>query len=234
MLRPAVLTYEGLPIRSGGTHQLRDTNRERVWERMSRFFDDFTEIRDEQISLILYAGDLLDAEFTGRAFQAASDEYGHPEKKRIPVTPNPGNEHTFRWTVPRDRINECLSLITRFEPIPAHGVLSWGLLLLRIQRNVHLRDPGSGEVFPYQGPEFYANWNTGWDRLGTSLVTLSLGRRSTCGLFVCFPFTERTAEVRDYIRRFEASLPFRLSKKTWSRWLLNKAGTGYYHRRISV
>jgi len=201
---------------------------------MSQFFDDFTEIRSEDISLILYAGDLLDAEFTSRAHHAAGDEYGHPEKKRIPVTPNPGNEHTFRWRVPQGRIDECLSLIKGLEPIPEHGVLPWGRLLLGVQRSVHLRDPDSREVFPYQGPEFYANWNTGWDRLGTSVVTLSLGRRSTCGLFVCFPFTELTPDVRDYIGRFEASLPFRLSRKTWSRWLLNKAGTGYYNRRISA
>jgi hypothetical protein len=197
---------------------------------MSRFFEVFTAIQEQKVKLILHQGDLIDRDFTYRAYRQAARSFGRAEQKPIPVHPNPGNEHTFTWLVGVDQIADCLALMNEIEPFPEHRL--GGPLLLRIPTVVHVRDPESGDIFPFQGPDYYGGHSTGWDPLGISYITPNLGRRCTCGLFLSFPFTELTPSVRDYIRRFDAALPFPLSKKTWSRWQLNKAGTGYNKRRV--
>jgi hypothetical protein len=70
--------------------------------------------------------------------------------------------------------------------------------------------------------------------LGLSLIYLRLANPSTCALFLSLPFDEGTPELQAYVRRVQASLPFKLSAKHWARWQLNAQGTKYYKRKTSM
>jgi hypothetical protein len=70
--------------------------------------------------------------------------------------------------------------------------------------------------------------------LGRSAIYLRLTTRSTCALLLALPFGEVTPALIAYVLRIDQSLPFRLSKRHWSRWQLNARSTRYYNRRIPV
>jgi hypothetical protein len=98
----------------------------------------------------------------------------------------------------------------------------------------HLRDPDSGEVFPFQGAEVYGGQEAGWKLpLGESSLYLRLANSSACFLVPSLPFSAVNPTVRAYVARLESALPFRLSPKQWARWQLNAQGTRYHKRRIT-
>jgi hypothetical protein len=85
---------------------------------------------------------------------------------------------------------------------------------------------------PPQGSELYGEQRASDNLpLGLSLIYLRLANPSTCFLFLSLPFNEGAPELPAYVRRLQASLPFKLSSKHWSRWQLNAQGTKYYRRK---
>ena len=108
-------------------------------------------------------------------------------------------------------------------------------MYLGIRASFSLRDPDTGEAFPLQGTDLYGKQEADFRiPLGVSGLYLRLANPSTCSLFLSLPFTEVTPKLQLYLRRLEESLPFRLSRKHWSRWQLNAQGSKYYRRRASV
>ncbi len=108
-------------------------------------------------------------------------------------------------------------------------------MFLGISAAFSLRDPGTGEPFPLQGSDVYGNQEAAFRLpLGVSVMYLRLANPSTCALFLSLPFSEVTPKLQSYLCGLEASLPFRLSRKHWSRWQLNAKGARYYNRRASV
>jgi hypothetical protein len=98
-----------------------------------------------------------------------------------------------------------------------------------------LKDPDSGELLPFQGPEHYAHHKLGHGLpLGESMLYTRLGTTSTCSLTLCFPFADVSPELVRYVGSVQQRLPFKLSAKQWARWQRNAAGSAYYARRITM
>ena len=139
-------------------------------------------------------------------------------------------EHEHAWRLETDRLPDALTLLDALSPIPEH--LGRGLLVVGFQRVFHLRDPLIAGALPHQGADLYSQDAEPGRPLGASSIYLRLSSRSTCAVFLCFPFGELDAE-RDYAARLRAALPFQLSTAHWSRWRLNAGGTRYTKRRLS-
>ena len=108
-------------------------------------------------------------------------------------------------------------------------------MFLGISAAFSIRDPDTGEPFPFQGSDVYGNQEAAFRLpLGGSVMYLRLANPSTCALFLSLPFSEVTPKLQSYVHRLEASLPFKLSPNHWSRWQLNAQGARYYNRRASV
>jgi len=139
----------------------------------------------------------------------------------------------YTWAITSRDIPDGIELIRSQGPTTKHWL--GGPMLLGISAEFSIRDPDTGEPFPLQGSDLYGNQETAFRlSLGVSVIYLRLANPSTCAFFLSLPFAEVTPKLQSYLSGLEASLPFKLSRKHWSRWQLNVKGTRYYNRKASV
>lgn len=230
--RQAIVTYDGLPISSGGAHGIRRKDRKAIWRQMSRFLGMFTTYSEpEETRLVLFEGKRVDHQFFEQAYRLVANRFGRGERRSWLSGPE-GEEDQLIWRVSGDNIDGSLDLMQELDPFSDR---LGGPLFLGVRATFLLCDPDTGAVFPGQGSELYGGQEA--DRtlpLGVSVMYLRLANPSTCALFLSLPFPSVTRQVTEYAARLDASLPFRLSPKHWARWQLNAQGTRYYKRRIGV
>jgi hypothetical protein len=228
----ALITYDGLPISAGGAHRIRGKDRAATWTAMLRFLHQFTTYREpDDVRLLLAEGPRVDRRFFANAQRAATYAFGRSER-RLAIL-GEVEEHENWWALGSADVDDALALMQSLEPFPDHWLDA--PLALAVNATFRLRDAESAEPFPAQDPELYGNREAAWMLpLGRSAIYLRLTTRSTCALLLALPFAEVAPALVAYVRRIDQSLPFRLSRRHWSRWQLNARGTRYYKRRISV
>lgn len=227
-----LISYDGLPVSAGGGHRLRRKDRLAIWESMRLFFDGFTTAGlPDEASLHLAEGPRVDALFSRRALKQLTQTFGPPAQRSALPGSRAGIEH--RWALPPADADAALAAMRDLEPFPEHWLRA--PLVLAVRTSFALRDPETGDVLPAQDPSLYGNQEAAWRLpLGLSRAYLRLTTASTCMLFLSLPFPDVDDGVRAYAKRIDAALPFRLSRKHWSRWQLNARGTAYYRRRVDV
>ncbi len=235
MNRPqALLTYDGLPISSGGAHRYRVRDHRVIWTAVSNFLQRCTtcDVVDD-VHLVLYEGHLVEPRLV-KALASTVQKYGAAERRLNPAGSQKEFQYTqYTWALSSEDISGAIDHMASLGPFPRHWL--GGPMFLGIQAAFCLRDPGKSEPLPFQGSELYGGQQAGFHLpLGLSVIYLRLANPSTCALFLSLPFAEVTPSVRAYVRKLGASLPFKLSAKHWSRWQLNARGTRYYNRRASV
>jgi len=70
--------------------------------------------------------------------------------------------------------------------------------------------------------------------LGASIAFARLSSRSALSVFFSLPFDEPGMEFHACIEFLKAHTPFRLSDQRWKIWTLNKRGTRYVGRRLTL
>jgi hypothetical protein len=199
---------------------------------MLRFLQAFTTYREpDAVRLRLAEGPRVDRAFFVDAHERTSAMFG-PAKRRL-VVAGAAEEHERCWALRPEDVGNALLLMADLEPFPAHWLEA--PLALSVQATFGLCDPDSGHPFARQDPDLYRQELPGWGLLlGMSRIYLRLTTASTCAIYLSLPFDEVTPWLKRYVERLDHSLPFRLSKKRWSRWQLNAQGTRYYSRSISM
>jgi hypothetical protein len=207
--------------------------REVVWEKLSELLRTFTTCSTpDQALLLLHEGDHVERDGFERALASARRGFGRASSRQSVF--GAVVEHEHRWTLRAEEIPQALDLLRTLEPLPRHAYLG-SAISIAAQARFLLRDPDTGRLLEGQGAALYGRQEADVDRLlGESFLSVRLSGSSTCSLFLSLPFPDATPEAKAYVTRLEVSLPFRMSRKHWTRWQLNKAGTRYYRRRIDV
>jgi hypothetical protein len=182
--------------------------------------------------LLLYEGDHVDRDGFERALASANERFVRSSTRQS--VSGAVVEHEHRWLLRLDEISDALDLLRALEPLPRHAFRG-SAIAIAVEARFLLRDPVSGQLLEAQGAERYGGQRADPDRaLGESFMSVRLSHPSMCSLFLSLPFPDATPQAKAYATRFEAALPFRMSRRHWSRWQLNKAETRYYRRRIVV
>ncbi len=231
-VRPvSLITYDGLPISSGGAHRLRGRDIRLAWRSIQTFLTQLTDYeRPDGLRLVLYDDNRMDIAYHERALEFANKAFGSGAR-RLKVLGDQYRMHETVWNLHTAQFDEALSLVETLGP--GRGGFTGGSLVLELVTGFHLADPETGRVFAGQGRQEYGGQEVETDLfLGESSLRLFLGKPIACGLFLSLPFPEVTDELRAYVSLIDENLPFRLSPHHWARWQLNGAGTGYYKRVI--
>lgn len=137
-----------------------------------------------------------------------------------------------RHPVLAERVNEAIDLLATLEPQPTNR---WGSapVWLVFECDFALKGP-DGRVWPSQHTATFGSFQTLTGvRLGASSTNLSLHAKRTMGLLLSVP-DATDADLTDLIPWLQSALPFRLSRKHWSRWTLAKNGRTYRGRRLNL
>ena len=221
-LEETCVVYDGMPISSGGAHGLGRVSARGAVSSWLGFLEACTATSSIKcwFQFPETPGLTVDPEVVravGRVF--------------APVQISPAHHaSTMQFVVPRTRLEEAVELFESLEPLPAN---KWGMapIWLRLTADFRLLSPG-GELWPGQDPRSFGEFVTPTGvTLGTSATWLGLHAKRHMGLILSIPRAS-DGDLRDLVPWLQASLPFQMSAKHWTRWTLTKNKLSYRANRI--
>jgi hypothetical protein len=232
-LRPALITYDGLP---SGPHSLGRQDAVKVWGSVSRFLADCASISDQRLALSVFGLGEHPTETEDKVLGEARTRLGEPTAQQS--GPH-GEMRENVFPLRPDQVSDAAEWVASHKSMPPIDLgygWTWPTLRAMISSHFTLLDPVTGANLPFQGTAFYGG--QGFDGycasgLGESRMNLGLtNEKCWCYVALSFPWEEATDEFWAYADQLQSRLPFRFSGKHWARWQLNKAGTAYYSRKI--
>jgi hypothetical protein len=228
--RSSIITYDGLPISSGGAHSLRTRNPLAALAQVRNFIASCTDcLHPPKVSVEVITGGSVPAESSVPLVEKLTAELGTPGRLRSCGAGNIAH----CWPIAAPQIDAYVTLIAQLSPLP---VLPYRLQPITVAAvfNFHLLDSRSRAVLPWQGAACYGNFSpVPGQLLGESQLYARISGRSTVSLFLSFPFADVSEGFLATAGFVRAHLPFPLSPNHWKRWRLTKNGKGYTGRRLS-
>jgi hypothetical protein len=230
VLRPSIITYDGLPVSSGGAHRLHPRNSLAALQQLRHFLVTCTDTPIPAMAFVeVVRGASFVDDFSVPLIERLTAKLGVPTRRHAG-----SNNIAHRWNLKADQIDAYVAMIEHARPLP---VDPYGLqpFVVAAHLSFRLLKPNTDTVLPAQDSDLYGCFlPSPGQLLGTSQLFARISGRSTISLFLNFPFEEQTDEFLDTAAHVQAGLPFPLSQKHWKHWRLTKKGTGYLGRRINV
>jgi hypothetical protein len=231
MLARSVVTYDGLPVGSGGAHHLRTRNPRLALAQVASFLDrctvEPTELRFT-VNLLSDEEAGVPKEWTQFLLRRFGSTYGGSTEKAL------GRTLEYSWSIPESDVESQVYFIGSLGSLPVH---QYGMqpLCVTAHRVIKLTDGEGGATWPHQDPSSYAHFQvSGYGAaLGRSVVYARISERSSINLFLNFPFEPGDPELLRVVKGVQDNLPFSLSKSHWKHWKLTKAGNKYLGRRLA-
>lgn len=226
MARRGVITYDGLPISSGGAHKLRSGGFVAPWAQIEHFLRACTDFeRPEEIVIELIEGGGASSALVAPLKERFSERFSALRSRRI------GTAMGHQWLAGPAGLAVLLQELETIHPLPDIAAAS---LTVNVTAAFRFVDPHARAVLLFQSPSDYLMQTVG-DRafLGSSRAFARLAAHPTVSVFFSLPFPEMSAEFRAYVEFLRDHAPFRLSDRHWKIWTLNRRGTRYAGRRLS-
>ena len=204
----AAVTYNGLPVSSGGAHSLGRMSRRIAYEKTIGFLDRCTVPDGERTYAISFPAD--------RVFPKVAPPIGLRDQV----------ERRFGRSgeIPEGMIGDALDFLDEIAPQPTnhYGMAS---VWLTMRCRFRLLDPRTGRPVPGQDPERFGGVEYVWSLpLGASGMLLSLHNQAALAVDLCIP--DPTDDLlRRLIPWLAASLPFNFSPKHWRSWTPTRTGS---------
>lgn len=229
MPQPGAITYDGLPVSSGGGHTLRTKGPAAGFHALQSFVDSISlETVPTQLWVELLEGDAVSAEYFSTLSNSFTAEFGNQVKERTL-----GDWTGHIWNLgPRD-LQGIIQELENVRPIPMTPyagpavviTVFWNLVLFEVKTRGRL---------PHQFLGEYADFKIDPARaLGESFIAGRISEKTTCNLFLSLPYVEATDEARQIAQEIQKRFPVRLSPKHWKAWKLTKSGKSYVSRKIA-
>ncbi len=225
----AVVTYDGLPVSSGGGHTLRSRSAQDAFNQIARFLDGCTApSQPVRFTIELVTGNGIPEHFSSPLLADLTKRYGPAHSRSL------GSNTGHIWAVQEKDVVSTLALIDDLRPLPSHPHKLQSISLNALSF-FQLIDPANNNPYPHQDSESCLNFQPSFgQQLGVSQAYARISERSTLSLFLNFPLLEEGNELVKAVQAVQEHLPFQLSKSHWKRWSLTKRGDSYLGRKISA
>src|SRR5512146_1603427 len=227
--RPSIITYDGLPLSSGGAHTLRTRSPLAALAQVRNFLSSCTDcVQPQKAWVEVVTGASVPVEFSAPLVARLRAELRAPGNRKS----YGGGSTANIWLVAAPKVEAFVELIEQALPLPAMPNRLQPVTVAAIFK-FHLLHPQSRAVLPWQDAAFYGNFSAvPGHLLGESQLYARISGRSTVSLFLSFPFGDVSGDLLATAGFVRAHLPFPLSPKHWKRWRLTKNAKGYIGRRL--
>ena len=226
-LRSGLITYDGLPISSGGAHTLRTRGVMDGLAAVRAFLSACTTDPDPELLQVQVTQGGSVPRSVSKALRAEFRHLGWwPIKSRFAGT------LTRSWRLPLAEFDDACATIEGHRPIPqtdngmpaALVAASWRFALV---------DPETRQVLPHQEADCYLqDPRGGMRRVGESSLYARFSEKTTVNVFLALPFEEAGDAARQYAEMLQRHFPTRFSAGQWRLCRVNKKATGYFSRRV--
>ena len=194
------ITYNGLPIKSGGAHSISNKSPEEIYHKTNKFLNLFTDNKHPKyVKLYLAKTDFI-------LFPKLCWFFG------IPKLSSNNKLNTWYWSLNQKKIEKGLKLLEL-------NTNSKNILTLSLYWNFKFKDFKTGNILPNQ-----KRIPTIDSRNENSKIYLRISKKSTISVWFAFPFEEIKEYEKEYINNLKDNLPFKVSNKHWRTW--NKSEKG--------
>lgn len=229
--RSGLISYEGLPIASGGAHGLVRLKARDAWSATLQFLNECTTtVAPRRVTLALNGVEDTPPPLLERLRESAVAELG------LYPSPHDRREYgsrgsTLTWHVSTDRAPQAVAWRDSVGPLPSNWL--GGPALLSIDFQFRFKSPDGLEL-PHQNSESYLRqaFDGYGALLGESGCRLTLSSRNTLSVLLFLPFEEPGPDLWRYAAFLQSRLPFRFSLRHWKHWRLTKKGTSYVGRTV--
>ena len=208
------ITYEGLPVNSGGAHSLGKKTVESIYSDTLSFLRNFTNC---------YKPVELDLTF----YSSQDNSY-----KTLPILWNLGKtfgvpsfhswdigtckQFYYRWKLKPKQIPKGFELLNIYKDLPPND---YGPIVLSSKWHFQFLDEHTRELLTGQDKIPIIDF-----RQQNSQLYLRLGQKSTISAWFAFPFSSIDDSAYRYLTTLIKQLPFKPSDKHWRIWRLSKNG----------
>jgi len=225
-MRLAAITYDGLPISSGGAHTLRTRGFVAGLQALQSFVAAVSlDPLPTKLAVEVLEGAGVPESFASTLLRDLEARFTKRTDRRI------GDYTGHQWAMDRGALIAIADDLERLRPIPKTQYAGHAARL-HVTWNLVLCD-SSRRQFPNQSRDDYLGFECdGQHYLGHSFVYAAISETTTAHLFLSLPFEEVTEEARRLAGEIQAHFPGRLSSRHWKRWSVTKSGTGYIAKKI--
>ena len=213
------ISYEGLPINSGGAHSVSRKSPKVNFESTQKFLNLFADkTKPKSIDLTLY--DSKNKEYSSlKLLSKLTWKFG------IPKTRHDGYIRTWTWTLSENNIEKGFETLKLNNELPKNPA---GPITLSFYWNFHFKDPNTNQVLPNQEliPELDF-------RIKNSRIYLRLSKKSTISVWFALPFEKIEKYESEFIKELKYNLPFKTSDKHWRIWKKSEKGN-WTPRKIEI
>lgn len=206
----AFISYDGLPINSGGAHTISGKKHEVVFDQLSEFIFKYTTASSPVQSNLLVDQPNF-AAVVKNSYLLGLPTFDFPNYLA-------NGQRSVSWSVSSRKVRDIITLLGISDRYTF--ITTW---------KFHFKYPDSNLVLP--GQNLIPTID---ERLYNSQIHLRLSKnKSTVSAWFTFPFSDLTKETLEYIEGVENALPFKFSRKTWRHWSLSKNGN-WTPKRIEI
>ena len=218
MPRLGAITYEGLPLASGGAHKLRTRGFVAAFDALQSFASEVSlDPVPKDLAIEVVEGDDVPKEFTDSLRSEFDAHFIRLPSRRI------GAYTGHQWEIDATSVKRVVEKLERLRPTPKAG-FAGEAVLVHATWNLVLAD-ADRRPLPHQDKNDYLGFDVGGERyLGQSLVYSRISETTSAHLFLSLPFEEVTDDARRVVSEIQKHFPCRLSSKHWKIWRLTKNG----------
>jgi hypothetical protein len=226
MIRTGAITYDGLPLSSGGAHTLRQKGFVQTFNSLQGFVNSVS-LKPEPSSVILELFDLGNGSYSHFLSLSSQFDNKFPRLRERQT----GEYHSHQWTVSADELPSLVIELEKLRPIPNAGFVGRSLVVY-VGWNLIFAD-SNGKPLPFQNRDDHLQFDIDFNRfLGESYVYARISETSTANLFLSLPFEDATDEALELVNRIQNCFPARPSSKHWKKWTITKSRKTYVGRKI--
>lgn len=210
------ISYDGLPIRSGGGHSLGKLNPKEAYERTKGLLQQFGDNSfPNEITLEQYRAE--NNEFNSSQLHwETRKKFGWFPRREVWRFPD-GKQRLWHWKIPYRKKDAALKHLNKLKELPKH---EFGPLNIRMNWNFKLIDLQTKKLLPNQHLIPTIDF-----RLPNNSARLTLSHKSTLAIWIVFPFSDPSnEEFRMYLEDMKKVAPFKFSDKNWRLWKKSKKG----------
>ncbi len=204
------ISYEGLPISSGGAHSIGRKSPKANYDEVLYFLNLFADnTQPKSIELILYKSEKKEYSAL-KLLSKLTLKFG------IPKTRNDGWLRNWFWNLTVDDIEKGFDALEMNNELPKNPA---GPIMLSFYWNFHFKDPNTNQVLPNQEliPELDF-------RIKNSRIYLRLSKKSAISVWFALPFEKMEMYESEFIKELKSNLPFKTSDKHWRIWKKSEKG----------
>jgi hypothetical protein len=232
--RRGLISYDGLPVSSGGSHGLGRIGPRAAFDAVERFLGTCTKTTaPRRATITVRFEDHTQPALIAALHASAASQLG---VRLADVNQNTyGGTMVQDWPVSTKRAADTLEWLAGAKGLPKTP--QGDAASVTLDYHVRLKAMKGGAELGFQKPDCYLRqaYDGYGVTLGRSGCRIVLGEsRSSMSTILFLPFEEPGPELWQYARFLQTHLPFKFSHKHWKHWRLTKKGNSYVGRRIDA